>query len=147
MTPYRTLIYLIKRKRKYKKLIIPFSFFILETSLIAMLSLNILGFNIFNFNQRYASEPMVLVRMIHPVELLEKQFKNSETIPFLALNKNTSPMQTFANITSISVALIGMFIALLWMNRFFKLNDINIEWWIWPTGCMASHLLFLTVII
>ena len=144
MTPYRTLLYLAKRKRKYGKLVIPFSFFILEFSLIALITLNILGFNIFNMENRFVSEPMLLVKMIHSQEYFDLHNKEFSII---AINESISPLITFANFTSIFVALIGLIISILWMNRFFKINSINIEWWVWPTGCIASHILFLFIII
>lgn len=144
MTPYRTLLYLIKRKRKCKKLIIPFSFFILESSLILLITLNILGFNIFNLQDRYSSEPMLLVRLVHSQSYFEAH--NTE-LSFFAINQSVSLVDTFANFMSIGVALIGLFISILWMNRFFKINSINIEWWVWPTGCVASHLFFLIILI
>lgn len=93
-------------------------------------------------SERFVAEPMVYVRLIHSPDV----FENVEYVSnnsFLEFNKNISPLIYFANFTSILVAVIGMFIALLWMNRFFKLNQINIEWWVWPTGCIASHFLFL----
>ena len=147
MTPYRTLIYLVKRQRKFKKLIFPFSFFILEFALITLISLNILGFNIFNMKDRFVTEPMVFVRMIHPPELISSYSSNIEMIPFFSMNESISPAITFLNFVSIIVALIGIVIAILWMNRFFKLNSLNIEWWIWPAGCISAHTQFFMILI
>ena len=147
MTPYRTLVYLVKRKRKCKKLILPFSFFILEFSLIALIGLNILGVNIFNTNERFVSEPMVYVKMIHSPEMIDPMMGEWSEIPLFSVNDNISPIVTFINFVSIAVALIGIVIALLWMNRFFKLNSLNIEWWLWPTGCVGAHFMFFMMLI
>ena len=147
MTPYRTLLYLIKRKRKCKKLILPFSFFLLEFSLITLITLNILGFNIFNMTERFTTEPMVYVRMIHSPDMILSSGNNIEKMSFLSMNYNVAPVETFLNFVSIIVAFIGLIVAILWMNRFFKLNSLNIEWWIWPTGCVGAHTMFFLMLI
>ena len=147
MTPYRTLVYLVKRKRKYKKLLLPFIFFLLESSLIILISLNILGLNIFDLGGAFVSEPMIYIKMIHPPEMVTLYHNDYNEIPLFSLNYNIPPLITFFNFLSVIIASIGIVIAILWMNRFFKLNSLNIEWWLWPTGCIGAHTMFLFLIL
>ena len=145
MTPYRTLIYLIKRKRHYKKLIFPFAFFSLEIMLIALVSLNIFGINIFSFWFDAAiDEPLIFTNLLHSYDVFE-QYKIGYSL--FILNQNVEPFLVLLNLISLVVAIVGLIISLLWMSRFFKLNNLNIEWWVWPAGCAFSHLLFFVVAI
>lgn len=147
MTPYRTLLYIAKRKRKFRKLLMPLTFFILEISLIIMFFMNVLGINLIPFGEVVGTEPIVFIRGFHSLEMIDPFEFYAENIPYLSLNESVSPVTIFLHGVSFIVAMIGLWISILWMNRFFNINQLNIEWWMWPTGCIGAHTMCFLVLI
>ena len=46
------------------------------------------------------------------------------------------------NLLSILCTFAGLLIAYLWVARFFKMNRLNVNWWMWLGGCLGGHTMF-----
>jgi hypothetical protein len=95
-------------------------------------------------NTTVIHNPLIVIRFLHSNRIVAPlaNFSNERsTISFFDKNKAVEAIGSFL---SLIAAYTGIFISLLWINRFFHENRLDIEWWYWPTGCMVSHLMFYT---
>ena len=141
----KAIYHLLKGKKKSLKLISPFLFFCLESALIVIFLWNMFGFHTVQHESAsgfITKEPHVFVKLIHDFEHYEELVIAKENVPLFIRNNEVHVAHYVFQIISLFVAFLGVLIALLWIYRFFKRNDVNIEWWLWPAACCTAHIMF-----
>lgn len=122
-------------QRKVRRLFNPFLFFVLEIIFIGILAIRLFAF-IPGYNT-----PLILIYGVHP-DSLTSPFGSFMQTPFIQIH-NGAEFLTLCYLVSLNLGLLGMWVSIMWMRRFFRLNRINIFWWIWPTACLSGHIVFL----
>ncbi|WMJ73467.1 hypothetical protein RCC89_09875 [Cytophagaceae bacterium ABcell3] len=135
----RAFVYLIYRKRSYGKLLTPFLFLRLELFLTGLLIFKVLG--IASPVVETHDKPIVLISYLHGDKLVKPFGKFSEDEQQLVII-NSHQTQTLAlYAVNIMFGLVGILISSLWINRFFRRNNLNPKWWIWQLACLGGHAL------
>jgi hypothetical protein len=142
----RVLLLVLYKNRRFKKLIIPVTFFFTELGMFVFLSVRLWG-NAFpmlagRFHEHTFSKSILVVRFLSPHNFSghlggDNPVHNLINSGFLCVSPDI-----ICNTLSILCAFAGLLIAYLWIARFFKLNQLNINWWVWLAGCIAGHVMF-----
>jgi hypothetical protein len=146
MSILKILLLVLYKNRRFKKLTVPVVFFFTELGIFVFLSVRLWA-NVFHmltgrFHEHTFSKSILVVRFLSP-----HKFSGHLGGDDLAHNLIRSGFifvspEIICNILSILCAFAGLLIAYLWIARFFKLNQLNINWWVWLAGCLAGHAMF-----
>jgi hypothetical protein len=146
MSILRGLLYVLYKNRRFKKLIIPVIFFFTELGMFAFLSVRLWGNTariISNkLNEHTAGKFMLVVKFLSPYKFAghlgsQDPVHNLMSKGFVCVNPDI-----ICNVLSILCTFVGLLIAYLWIARFFKMNSLNVNWWIWLAGCLGGHVMF-----
>ena len=142
----RVLLLILYKNRRFKKLTIPVIFFFTELGVFVFLSVRLWG-NVLRIvsesvQQHSFSKSILVVKFLsHPKYTGHIGGKDSVhnlmSSGFVCVNP-----EIICNVLSILCAFVGLLIAWLWIARFFKMNSLNINWWIWLAGCFGGHAMF-----
>jgi hypothetical protein len=146
MSILRILLLVFYKNRRFKKLMIPVIFFFTELGMFVFLSVRLWG-NVLRMlagrvNEHSFGKSILVIRFLSPHKS-SAHIGDGNTVQKL-INSGfvcVSP-DVICNILSILCAFAGLLIASLWISRFFKMNRLNINWWVWLAGCLAGHTMF-----
>lgn len=133
---YRAFLYIIYKRRRYPKLIIPVLFLIAECAVAIAVNWQLFCEN-YTFTENeilVVDPPLLAVSFLHSSFAFPPEYSNA----FVFCN-NVQPV--IFCLFSLLAAYAGIFISMLWINRFFHANSLDIAWWLWPVGCGGSHLI------
>ncbi|MFN6944352.1 MAG: hypothetical protein ACK4ND_05355 [Cytophagaceae bacterium] len=142
---YRAILYLIYRKRKFKKLIVPTTFFFVELLIALILSVSLLKGGYLN-TPLYAYQPVEKSQT--KILRYDKPQKDvQDSLPLQSMLDKITEVSSKLVFYAISLlfSFIGMLLAHLWISRFFRNNNLNIRWWLWPMACLGSHIVLYTM--
>jgi hypothetical protein len=142
----KRLLLVLDKNRRLKKLIIPLVFFFTELGMFIFLSVRLWG-NVLRMlaervNEHSFSKSILVLRFLSP-DKFPGHIGNGNTVQKLTNSGFVcvSP-DVICNILSILCAFAGLLMAYLWIARFFKMNKLNINWWVWFGACLAGHAMF-----
>jgi hypothetical protein len=142
----RGLLLVLYKNRRFKKLIIPVAFFFTELGMFVFLSVRLWG-NVLHMvsdrleQQAFSKSVLVVKFLSHPKFTGHMGGKDSVHNLMSSGYVCVNP-EIICNVLSILCAFAGLLIAWLWVARFFKMNTLNINRWIWFAGCFGGHAMF-----
>lgn len=140
---YRAFLYLYYKKRRFHVLIVPILFFTIEISVVLHQNWKLFGEK-FAYNPSTESyiihNPLLVVSFLHSQRIVSPLGNLTPNRNIISLFDSEKIIEVFSAILSLIAAYIGIFISLLWINRFFHENKLEVAWWYWPTSCITSHL-------
>ena len=146
MSILRGLLYVLYKNRRFKKLIIPVMFFFTELGMFVFLSIRLWG-NVVriisdNLNQHSVSKSMLVVKFLSPDKFTSHFGAHNPIDKLMSMGFVCVTPDTVCNLLSILCTFAGLLTAYLWIARFFKLNTLNVNWWMWLAGCLSGHVMF-----
>jgi hypothetical protein len=144
----RGLLYVLYKNRRFKKLIIPVMFFLTELGMFVFLSVRLWGNVIMtmalseNFNEHTISKSMLVVKFLSPHKFAGHIGTQDPVQKLLSTGFVCVSPDMICNALSILCTFAGLLIAYLWIARFFKINSLNVNWWLWLAGCLGGHTAF-----
>jgi hypothetical protein len=146
MSILRILLLVLYKNRRFKKLIIPVVFFFSELGMFVFLSVRLWG-NVFRMladrlHEHTFSKSILVVRFLSPHKFPGHIGEKNSAQNLINSGFVCVSPEIICNILGILCAFAGLLIAYLWIARFFKLNQLNINWWVWLAGCLAGHAMF-----
>jgi hypothetical protein len=135
---------IIQAKKRFKILLIPAGFFVLELCVALVLSWQLFGEH-YDFNdspgrqQASIHNPLIVIQPIHSDRITHPYGTLSDDAPMVHFYSQKYMMKALCFMGSLVFAYMGMFIAVLWMKRYLQHNNLNINWWQWPIACMGAH--------
>lgn len=149
MRTFLRILRIIQSREQYRKLLIPMGFFTVELMVALVLNWQLFGEH-YEFSnapgrqQASIHNPLIVIKSLHSDRLtLPYGQELSQEMPIVHFYSEKYMLKALCFLTSLMFAYIGIFIAMLWINRFFKNNNLNIRWWQWPTACMGAHVFLL----
>ena len=142
----RGLLYVLYKNRRFKKLIIPVIFFFTELGMFVFLSIRLWG-NVVRmvsdkFNDHTINKSMLVVKFLSPHKFAGHLGNQDPINKLVSMGFVCVTPDLICNLLSILCTFIGLLIAYLWLARFFKMNTLNVNWWIWLAGCLGGHAMF-----
>jgi hypothetical protein len=144
MRTFLRLFNIIFIKRRHKKLVIPFSFLIIELAVAIVLNWQLFGEK-YEFSDSLRPEqasihnPLIVIKAVHSDRLTHPYGSLVNDIPVFSFFSEKYMTKALCFLASLFCAYMGIFISMLWINRFFRNNNLNIRWWLWPTACLGAH--------
>jgi hypothetical protein len=139
----RAIAYLFYRKKEYKSLVFPTFFFLAEVLVSMVIIFALLvgrpSEKVFFAESRTAGS-VFFVKSSHSDSFVAPYGKASQKSLISIEQGKTYKVWLFVG--SLVCSFIGIFISVLWINSIFRKNNININWWLWPSFCWSAHLLF-----
>jgi hypothetical protein len=83
--------------------------------------------------------PLIVIKAVHSDRLTHPFGEEDSSMLVVHLYSPKYLVKASCFLASLLIAYIGIFVALLWMRRFFHYNTLNIIWWIWPIACLGAH--------
>ncbi|HXA02257.1 MAG TPA: hypothetical protein VNW99_09735 [Cytophagaceae bacterium] len=142
----RGLLYVLYKNRRFKKLIIPVMFFFTELGMFVFLSIRLWGnmLRIFSdkFNENTVNKSMLVVKFLSPHKFAGHIGTQDPIHKLTSTGFVFVSPDMICNLLSILCTFAGLLIAYLWIARFFKMNNLNVNWWVWLAGCLGGHAMF-----
>lgn len=145
MSILRSLLYLWYRNTRFKKLTFPFLFLVLEITIALLLNWQLFGEK-FKLERGTSLKveihnPLIIIKVLHSDRLIRPYGPLSEMKEQVRFYNPKVSFKAICYLVSLLCAYIGIFIALLWIRRFYHRNSLNIIWWLWPMACIGGHII------
>jgi hypothetical protein len=144
MNTFVRLLKIIYTKKQHQRMLIPVIFFMLELIVALILNWQLFGEH-YEFNdspglqQASIHNPLIVIKAVHSDRLTHPYGTLSNDDPFVHFYSPKYMLKALCFMGSLMVAFIGILISMLWIKRFFRHNNLNINWWQWPIACLGAH--------
>jgi hypothetical protein len=142
----RGFLYVLYKNRRFKKLLIPIIFFFTEIGMFVFLSIRLWG-NVLRIvsdklDENAMAGTMLVVKFLSPHKFTGDFGAQDPVHKLLSIGYIFVTPDMICNVLSILCTFAGLLIAYLWISRFFKINNLNVNWWMWLAGCLGGHTMF-----
>lgn len=144
----KSLDYILNKRENYKMLLIPMLFLIFECSVALILNWELFGERYKVTEKTFLTEasvsvhnPLIVIKPIHS-DRVTNPFGIEEARGFISFHSPKAAIKAVVYILSLLCSFLGIFIAMLWIKRFYGQNSINIRWELWPAACTMAHVTF-----